>query len=114
MRCLLNQELKPVLIDRRQFAVRLGNRRRAPGPGVNERHLSQKIIHPDRFHDFVVNDDSHFAFEHHIHLVPGFAFLENDITRFVGDIELGIPEEMTQLHSTDYDRAHEKIQAGFS
>ncbi len=99
VRRLLDEKLEPILVDRGQSAVRPGNRRRAAWARVDERHFSQETIHANRFDDLVVNNDVHFSFEHNIHLVAGFAFLENGVTRLERDEVFGIPEEMTKLHA---------------
>src|SRR2546425_13342170 len=60
-----------------------------------------------------MNDYVHFSCKDNIHLVARFAFLENCITGFIGDEELGIPKKMAELHS-DYSYAHhDKFQVGF-
>src|SRR6266511_1980483 len=60
-----------------------------------------------------MNDYVHFTREDNIHLVARFAFLENCVTGFKWDEELGISKKMAELHA-DYSYAqYDKFQVGF-
>jgi len=100
---LLHQKLKPVLVDGCQPAVCLGHGCGTARPFIDQRHLSQKIIDSNRFDHLVMNDYVHFPFEDNVHLVAWIAFLENCVTGFIGDEELGIPKKMAELHGVHAD-----------
>jgi len=110
---LLHQKLKAVLVNGRELTVRPGHCCRASGSFIDQRHLSQKTINANRFNNLVMHDYVHLSFEDYIHLVTRLAFLENGVTGFKRDEELGIPKKMAELHG-DYSEEHDdKFQAGF-
>jgi len=110
---LLHQKFESVLVDRCQLTVRLGHGSGTARSFIDQRHLSQKIIDSNRFNHPFMNDYVNFPFEDDIHLVAWFAFLENCVTGFIGDEELGVPKKMAELHG-DYSYAHhDKFQVAF-
>ena len=96
--CLLDEELEPLFINRRELAVRFGHSGRAAWQGIDQRHLPQKIIDSNCLDHFAMNINIHFSFENDKHLIGGISVLENGVTRLERDEELGVPEEMAELH----------------
>ncbi len=110
---LLHQKLKAVLVNGRELTVRPGHGCGAPGPFIDQRHLSQKIIDADCFNHLVMDEYIHFSFEDYIHLVTRFAFLENYVTSLKRDEELRIPKKMAELHGVYSYAQQDKFQVGF-
>jgi hypothetical protein len=111
MGCLLDEEVEPLFINRRELAVRFGHSGRAARQGIDQRHLPQKIVHPNCLDHFAMNINIHFSFENDKHFIGGISVLENGVTRLERDEELGVPEEMAELHGGEYADWRQKFKA---
>ena len=80
MRCLLNEIIKPVFINRNESRITVLERRRAAKLIIDQSHFAEHAAWSNRLHDCLAHIEGNRTLGHDLQLFTAFAFTKNCLT----------------------------------